>query len=159
VQLLNLETSPKPDYWWEDVRKEIQKTALSMDCTHVLGYREKVTIHGDVMIMSAFGTAVRYTKMRRPSILPAPYLQHSVSYPNSNAGKRLTPSIKDSKKSAILRTNTAIPFDQKRSDDQCFSVHNSQGEYRCLCCNKHFVPDVLISTIDPPNGLKMIALP
>lgn len=134
-----------------------------MDCTHVLGYREKVTIHGDVMIMSAFGTAVRYQKMRRPSVLPAPYLQHSVSYPSTSEGKRLTPNIKESKKSIICRAGTVSndkSFDPKsKADEFCFAVHNQQGDHRCLACNKHFVPDVLISTVDPPNGLKMIGMP
>jgi hypothetical protein len=37
-----------------------------MGCTHVLGYRENVTIHGEVMIMAAFGTAVKLTKKQEP---------------------------------------------------------------------------------------------
>ena len=28
-----------------------------------------------------------------------------------------------------------------------------------MCCNSNYVPDIIICTIDPPNGLKMIGKP
>ena len=47
------------DVWWEELRKEIEKNALSLDCTHILGYRESVEIFEDIMILSVSGTAVK----------------------------------------------------------------------------------------------------
>jgi hypothetical protein len=58
VKLLVSNTTER-DVWWEELRKEIEKNALSLDCTHILGYRESVEIFEDIMILSASGTAVK----------------------------------------------------------------------------------------------------
>lgn len=47
--------------WWGELRSEINKSAKQLNCTHVLGYRESVTIHNSMCIFTAFGTAVRAT--------------------------------------------------------------------------------------------------
>ena len=47
------------DHWWGEVRQEINKSAQALNCTHVLGYREMVTVHQYVCIFQAVGTAVR----------------------------------------------------------------------------------------------------
>ena len=41
-------------------------------------------------------------------------------------------------------------------DESPFEIKNF---HNCLCCNTDLVPDIIISTVDPPNGLKMIGKP
>lgn len=53
------------DNWWTNVREEISKSTQALGCSHVLGYRERVTIHGDIILLSAFGTAVRFKPRKR----------------------------------------------------------------------------------------------
>jgi len=47
------------DVWWEELRKEIEKNAFSLNCTHILGYKESVEIFDDIMILSVSGTAIK----------------------------------------------------------------------------------------------------
>jgi hypothetical protein len=47
------------DYWWDDIREEICKSAAAIGCTHVMGYRESVSIFHEIMVMTAFGTAIK----------------------------------------------------------------------------------------------------
>ena len=58
VRLLSLKTTER-DNWWAELREEITKNARSLNCTHILGYREVVSIYEDVMILNVFGTAVK----------------------------------------------------------------------------------------------------
>ena len=58
IRLISLKTTER-DSWWAELREEITKNALSMNCTHIIGYREVVSIYKDVMILNAFGTAVK----------------------------------------------------------------------------------------------------
>lgn len=51
------------DNWWAELREEIMKNAKSLNCTHILGYREIATIYEDVIIMNVFGTAVKISEL------------------------------------------------------------------------------------------------
>jgi hypothetical protein len=47
------------DRWWSELREEITKSALSIGCTHVLGYRETASIYEDVIVLNVFGTGCK----------------------------------------------------------------------------------------------------
>ena len=44
IKLINASTTER-DTWWEELRKEIEKNALSVDCTHIIGYRETLQVY------------------------------------------------------------------------------------------------------------------
>jgi len=67
------------DYWWSEVREEISKSALALHCTHVLGYREEVNVHLDVVVLTAYGTAVK-VKTSKQSRMQAKTLQAGFNY-------------------------------------------------------------------------------
>lgn len=46
------------DHWLNDVREECKSHAKLLNCTHVIGYTEQVTIWGELYILTAMGTAV-----------------------------------------------------------------------------------------------------
>ena len=54
------------DTWWNEIREEIKKNALSVYCNYILGYRETISVYDDVMILSATGTAIKI-RPRPPS--------------------------------------------------------------------------------------------
>jgi len=58
IKLIN-DRNTERDTWWEELRKEIEKNALSVDCTHIVGYRETLQVYDDIMIMSVSGTAIK----------------------------------------------------------------------------------------------------
>lgn len=58
VKLIDEKTAER-DIWWERLRKEIVKNAISVNCTHILGYRETIHVYDSIMIMSVFGTAIK----------------------------------------------------------------------------------------------------
>jgi hypothetical protein len=51
------EDEKKRDGWWAELRSELVLHADSLDCTHVIGYREQVHIWDDVCVLSVVGTA------------------------------------------------------------------------------------------------------
>ena len=58
VRLISLKPAER-EIWWAELREEITKNALSMNCTHILGYREIVSIYEDVIVLNVFGSAVK----------------------------------------------------------------------------------------------------
>ena len=58
VKIIN-DKSPERDVWWNELREEIKKNALSLECNFVLGYRETMNVHEDTMILNVTGTAVK----------------------------------------------------------------------------------------------------
>ncbi|KAI9179317.1 hypothetical protein H9P43_005980 [Blastocladiella emersonii ATCC 22665] len=45
------------DLWWQELREEIKAHAKNLRCSHVLGYRETTSVHDDLVVLSASGTA------------------------------------------------------------------------------------------------------
>ena len=54
--LVDIETR---DSWWEGLRDEVRANTLRIGADLVLGYRETCSIHGDICLLSATGTAVK----------------------------------------------------------------------------------------------------
>lgn len=54
--LLDIETR---DSWWEGLRDEVRANTLRVGADLVVGYRETCSIHGDICVLSATGTAVK----------------------------------------------------------------------------------------------------
>lgn len=61
VKVVRLKTTER-DSWWQELRKEIVQNVQAVNCTHVLGYRELLTVCDSVMILSASGTAIKVKK-------------------------------------------------------------------------------------------------
>lgn len=64
MRLISLKTTER-DSWWAELREEITKNALSINCSHILGYREVVSIYQDVMVLNVFGTAVKIKEIHQ----------------------------------------------------------------------------------------------
>lgn len=58
VKIIN-DKIPERDIWWNELREEIKKNALSIDCNFVVGYRETMSAFEDTMILNVTGTAIK----------------------------------------------------------------------------------------------------
>lgn len=62
VRLISLKTTER-DNWWAELRDEMINNARALNCTHILGYRENITIYEEVMVLNVFGTAVKIMEL------------------------------------------------------------------------------------------------
>ncbi|KAK7500427.1 hypothetical protein BaRGS_00008334 [Batillaria attramentaria] len=167
------------DMWWGEIRTEIRSHARSMNCHAVLGYIEQTTICGDIIILSASGTAARIsfdleqgsqgTQLLQPTVLaPGPTVsgdqQHS-SEREKDKEKRLTVDIGLANQLAQIRLagniegpeeladNCALCHIPYRTSTLPFPVNLSP----CAFCKKKKVPDILFTTIDPPKEIPILS--
>jgi hypothetical protein len=52
-----IELTKLKDSWWNELREEIKTHAKTLECTHVIGYKETICFQKDLCILSAVGTA------------------------------------------------------------------------------------------------------
>nr|KAG5702953.1 hypothetical protein BaRGS_034726 [Batillaria attramentaria] len=175
----NPEEPETRDMWWGEIRTEIRSHARSMNCHAVLGYIEQTTICGDIIILSASGTAARIsfdleqgsqgTQLLQPTVLaPGPTVsgdqQHS-SEREKDKEKRLTVDIGLANQLAQIRLagniegpeeladNCALCHIPYRTSTLPFPVNLSP----CAFCKKKKVPDILFTTIDPPKEIPILS--
>ena len=53
------------DTWWLELREEMKQHASAMNCNTIMGYSEHAEVHGDMLVMSAIGTAIVTEKKAR----------------------------------------------------------------------------------------------
>ncbi|KNE63843.1 hypothetical protein AMAG_19075 [Allomyces macrogynus ATCC 38327] len=99
------------DGWWQELREEVKQHAKALRCAYVVGYTETTTVHNDLMVLSATGTAANLDWSNRVACRAA-----HVPYP---------------------RAPTPFPM----------------GFALCRACKRKQVPQVWLTTVDPPAGL------
>ncbi|XP_065349895.1 C2 domain-containing protein 5 isoform X1 [Cloeon dipterum] len=176
VKLLerNTEEPESRDLWWHELRMEVRSHARALACNVVLGYREESTINDDVCILSASGTAAVVNMQHRDghriscrkfksnkSSKKEPSENSNVSEENDE-GKEDKSSkilIENVSKSRRLKTNITDGH-SNQIPPHCtlchvpYSLVNSPmpvNAIRCAVCKKGKVPDVLLTTVEPPE--------
>ncbi|KDO21387.1 hypothetical protein SPRG_13700 [Saprolegnia parasitica CBS 223.65] len=139
------------DSWWMELREEVRSHAQSLQCSHVVGYIESCTIHDDVCVLSATGTAavVKYGPKRHRGLLKASTDELSDQSPSlrpTPAPRRRgnAPSIQDSPCFVchIPYSRSLAPFSNMRM-------------VRCGICGRKWVPEMLFSSTEPPSGMAL----
>eukprot|EP00467_Chlorarachnion_reptans_P021975 CAMPEP_0114489534 /NCGR_PEP_ID=MMETSP0109-20121206/1942_1 /TAXON_ID=29199 /ORGANISM="Chlorarachnion reptans, Strain CCCM449" /LENGTH=1094 /DNA_ID=CAMNT_0001666055 /DNA_START=35 /DNA_END=3320 /DNA_ORIENTATION=+ len=115
------------DEWWAEVRDEIRSHAQSLQCTHILGYRERTTIYDDICVLSASGTAVK--------ILSSSTRSHR------RRGLKFSARLLEKGFPPCCRFHS--PYSRRNQLSK-----SSLG--RCRACNNGHVPETLLSTVVPP---------
>ncbi|RQM23253.1 hypothetical protein B5M09_002650 [Aphanomyces astaci] len=114
------------DSWWLELREEVRAHAQSLQCSFVIGYNESCTIHDDVCVMSACGTAavVKYPKKpRRPT-------------------------------AAFPPDATAAPLSAADALDASPQLSRSAMRMvRCGVCGRKWVPEMLLCSTEPLCGM------
>jgi len=121
--------------WWTEIRQEVRSHARALGCNVILGYAEKTVIWDDVIILSASGTgAISNISLNGEMDSSGPQnktLNETFKFPQSDCALCHIPYCEAS-----------VPFPIKLS--------------RCNVCEKGKVPDILVTTIEPPAQLEII---
>ncbi|MES1914968.1 MAG: hypothetical protein MHM6MM_006983, partial [Cercozoa sp. M6MM] len=138
--------------WWREVRNEVQSHARVLGATHVLGYSEHLAVCDETGVLSGRGTAVRLRRCvrRQLQLLSVPYEEDAI------------PSL--SLPSPALRSLSAqSPHEESDTHNTpCASTHVPVAEHTrhlrehlpvCRACRQERVPELLLTTLEPPAEL------
>nr|XP_015835897.1 PREDICTED: C2 domain-containing protein 5 isoform X1 [Tribolium castaneum] len=172
-RISNLEEPESRDTWWSEIRMEIRSHARALNCNAVLGYSETTSICEDVCVLSASGTAAvigfQYTGEMGDSIggLPLITRQHNkdllcTSLDRSDFEKEHKKALENKKVLPESPERDVVPGHVTPSCTLCHLPYNSNNVpiratvLKCGICRTGKVPDVLIATIELPDGAPTI---
>ncbi|XP_052867899.1 C2 domain-containing protein 5 [Anopheles cruzii] len=165
------------DSWWSEIRTEVRSHARSLGCNVILGYVEQTTIDDDICVLSATGTAAvinLHFGCDHVWTADAPGLNVSGEGPGDGAGKEHMTSSLDrqdfDRDYSISREHTPNTVEGEGTlmegpsgmSNKCSMCHvpYSLGSVnfrvhaaKCSMCKNGVVPDVLITTIEIPEGM------
>ncbi|XP_047101853.1 C2 domain-containing protein 5 isoform X1 [Schistocerca piceifrons] len=167
-RITNLDEPESRDSWWTELRMEVRSHARAIGCNVVLGYSEHTSICDDVCVLSASGTAAFIQMDSGESST-----QHPISRHHLQTKELMTTSLdrtdfeKDKPVSSVpLSTLPKMQCVLESSDGDnvpaCSICHIPYSEssvpfrvtmMKCVVCGRGKVPDVLLTTIEPPEGL------
>jgi len=138
------------DAWWSELRGEIRAHARSLSCNTVIGYSETVSLHDELAILSASGTAVRMRlpdeelSKREAGLPPHPAmpLHAGLAAAAAGAGRRVP-------------SPCTIGHTPYAPSDAPFPVRIEP----CAMCKRKHVPELLLATIDKPPWLPALKEP
>ena len=146
--LVDIETR---DSWWESLRDEVRANTLRIGADLVLGYRETCSIHGDICLLSATGTAVK--------------LDMCVSEESVTCRKQRDPKHRGAKNrpgrcpceavGLLLLPHAQIHVDSTKRH----TLFRNMKLGRCRRCKQKHVPFVVLSTTEIPAGLETAGTP
>uniref|UniRef100_A0A182R520 C2 domain-containing protein n=1 Tax=Anopheles funestus TaxID=62324 RepID=A0A182R520_ANOFN len=175
-----LERVPNPnepetrDSWWNEIRTEVRSHARSLGCNVILGYVEQTTIDDDICVLSATGTAaVINLQFGSDMWMADASLNASGEGGAETAGKEHMTSSLDrqdfDRECSGSREQTPNTVEGEAIYDgitglgnKCTichvpyslgSVNFRINAVKCSMCKNGIVPDVLITTIEIPDGV------
>lgn len=166
----NQDEPDERDTWWHELRREVVSHVRSLACNMVVGYSEMTTISEDVCVLSATGTAalvnlnntgdVILDSSRGKETLGSSWDKKDFS----NNGKRKERKTSESDKEVKENLETPPPTSSEyRSKCSICHIPYAQSSLpfktfmsKCNICRKHRVPDVILTTIEPLDGLHII---
>ncbi|KAJ8561984.1 hypothetical protein ON010_g7695 [Phytophthora cinnamomi] len=137
---------------------QIRAHAQSLQCPFVIGYTESCTIHDDVCVISASGTAA---VMKNPLEERPTRRDVAASYDGDDDGP-------DAPAASSPMLNLSLPEVPgslgRRSPSFSYMAHppvaprtkTSMRMVRCGVCGNKWVPEMMIASIEPPAGLAMM---
>ncbi|CAK4738250.1 unnamed protein product [Aphanomyces euteiches] len=146
------------DSWWQELREEVRSHAQSLQCSFVIGYNESCTIHDDVCVLSASGTAavVKYAKkVRRPTLLiPASSAdgpQVEENSPNMRPVSISSTHRRQGKSTNVFNESPCIMCHVPYS--RSMAPFSNMRMVRCGVCGRKWVPEMLLSSTEPLCGM------
>ncbi|XP_029638559.1 C2 domain-containing protein 5 isoform X4 [Octopus sinensis] len=151
------------DAWWIEIRTEIRSHCRSMGCHAVIGYSEMSSICDEVIILSAIGTAAVISS-NMDVLLPV------VTQKDTAPLYQSTDKVPVEKEKLYVDVNLANQMSQNSIEEgftpaNCVLCHipykTASMPFKvtldtCTVCHKHPVPDVLFTTINPPEEIQTI---
>ncbi|KAF9918664.1 hypothetical protein BX616_006910 [Lobosporangium transversale] len=177
VKLIENDDVETRDAWWNELRDEIKSHARVLGCSHVIGYQEAATINDELIVLSAVGTAANLDmtaftpgffdankNLSRSGSISRSYVDNPAdSFSSSIGGAKasLQNSLKEQQWMELLAKRKSkrkqpsacrmchIPFHRKSSPFPMSLV-------KCQKCKKKYVPEILLSTVEPPAELGVV---
>ncbi|XP_035896718.1 C2 domain-containing protein 5 [Anopheles stephensi] len=175
-----LERVPNPnepetrDSWWNEIRTEVRSHARSLGCNVILGYVEQTTIDDDICVLSATGTAAVINLQFGTDMWMADASLNASGDGGAEVGgkEHMTSSLdrqdfdRECSGSREQTPNTVeadgIYDGVSGMSSKCTichvpyslgSVNFRINAVKCSMCKNGIVPDVLITTIEIPDGV------
>ncbi|KAI9007389.1 hypothetical protein BC832DRAFT_610651 [Gaertneriomyces semiglobifer] len=158
--------------WWAELRDEIKSHARSVGCPFVIGYSESTTILDNLVVLHCSGTAaiMDFTVLSGPiSRMNSLYAHPSPSLEDTNKNTQPSLTRRGSMSGSTFREtfmNAVMKRKRRRASTQGCQVchityHRHESPFpmsyaRCALCRKKYVPEVLLTTVDPPPELDTI---
>jgi len=130
-ELADREDGGTREAWWTELRQEVRSHAIALGCNMIVGYQEKAIICDDVVILSAAGTA---------AICNLTFM-HEFDIPGPGSNKPAAVQT-DCSACHIPYSEATVPFPIKL--------------VRCGICGRGKVPDILLTTIEPPSQVEIV---
>ncbi|CAI2367364.1 unnamed protein product [Moneuplotes crassus] len=158
VKLLSSKTTQgEIDSWWVAVREEMRQHAIALSCNTIMGYKETLDISEEVILISAIGTAVN---IKEPS-----EGNSKKSKLSKKKQKKLSKAVSKDHKSSprqMVSSDTGVVIDPKifKKYSICKFLHiSTMKKYICQECGQGYVPEIIITTLEPLSGLEYIGEP
>ncbi|XP_053681383.1 C2 domain-containing protein 5 [Anopheles nili] len=171
-----LERVPNPnepetrDSWWNEIRTEVRSHARSLGCNVILGYVEQTTIDDDICVLSATGTAAVINLQFGSDMWMADASLNASGEGGAEAKEHMTSSLDRhdfDRECSLSREHTpntiegdtvydALPANKCTLCHVPYSlgtVNFRINAVKCSMCKNGIVPDVLITTIEIPEGM------
>ncbi|KAE9026024.1 hypothetical protein PR003_g11286 [Phytophthora rubi] len=171
------------DSWWLELREEIRAHAQSLQCPFVIGYTESCTIHDDVCVISASGTAavMKNPLEERPTRrdvatsydgdddgpethaasspmlnLPLPEIPASLGRRSPSFSYMAHPPVAPRTKTRRNRVSKSPCLLCHIPYSRSLAPFSNMRMVRCGVCGNKWVPEMMIASIEPPAGLAMM---
>ncbi|GJQ66805.1 hypothetical protein Trydic_g18573 [Trypoxylus dichotomus] len=171
-RITNLEEPESRDTWWSEIRMEIRSHARALNCNAVLGYSETTSICDDVCVLSASGTAAiigyQYTNQTTDGLAGLPIIPKSYGIANKEPISCSLDRGDFEKDRRIVDTTTVSsrtlpesPEKETNASQACSICHLpysgtslslKNSSTICRVCKFGKVPEMLITTIEVPEG-------
>lgn len=181
IKLLDSDESELRESWWTELRDEVKGHAKKLNCNAVLGYSEGISILDEVAVLFVSGTACQLNMSAAPLKRGATEDQTMPDSPNSPiqvsppVSHRNTVSEEITVMPPLEAEPTPPPNENVNPDVQvkneslkllacriCHISYNRQESpfpmtfVKCKSCRSHYVPEILLTTIEIPDELEII---
>ncbi|GJJ78451.1 hypothetical protein EMPS_10810 [Entomortierella parvispora] len=177
VKLIENDDVETRETWWDELRDEIKSHARVLGCSHIIGYQEAATINDELIVLSAVGTAANLDmtaftpgffeagrNLSRSGSICRSYVDNPVDNLSSSIGGTRA-SFQNSLKEQQWMDMLAKRKSKRKQPSACrmchIPFHRKSSPFpmslvKCQKCKKKYVPEILLSTVEPPAELGVV---
>ncbi|KAF9127476.1 hypothetical protein BGW39_005843 [Mortierella sp. 14UC] len=177
VKLIENDDVETRDAWWNELRDEIKSHARVVGCSHIIGYQEVATINDELIVLSAVGTAANLDmtaftpgffdsgrNLSRSGSISRSYVDNGADNLSTSVGGAKA-SFQNSLKEQQWMDMLAKRKSKRKQPSACrmchIPFHRKSSPFpmsliKCQKCKKKYVPEILLSTVEPPAELGVV---
>ncbi|KAG0357353.1 hypothetical protein BG005_003630 [Podila minutissima] len=177
VKLIENDDVETRDAWWDELRDEVKSHARVLGCSHIIGYQEQATINDELIVLSAVGTAANLDmtaftpgffdtnkNLSRSGSISRSYVDNPIDNLSTSIGGTKA-SFQNSLKEQQWMDMLAKRKSKRKQPSACrmchIPFHRKSSPFpmslvKCQKCKKKYVPEILLSTVEPPAELGVV---